>query len=463
VDARALIAFVVAVVVAAACSPESASRRRDDRRDLVIVAIDALRLDRTGLAGDGSGAPSATPHLDELARSSLTFTRARAASSYTLQSVAALFTGRLPTSGGAIGLLEAQPSERALTLAAAFRRAGYRTTLATNQPLLSGRGFTRGFDDVAVATAETLWPCAEVVQRGLAAMTAADARPRLVYLQLVEPHEPHAPSYEAEIAAADTCLGTLVDGLEERDALDRTVLVVVGTQGEEVGEHGDHGSGWTLYDEVLRVPLLVRAPGLLEPARNGVPASIVDLYPTLLTLHAIAPPEGEDALLDGRSLLAARGGGFRPIEAGERTVLAELVIPERAIVRAVIEGDLKYVASVKAHAPAERDEVAAAYFDVVAAVAKGEAEAQRLWAAPQREELYDLAADPAEMHDLAGLTRSTGDGAGVHEAAIERLRAVLARYEQHCREHGLAARQARPRTALPTAEEIEKLKSLSYL
>jgi hypothetical protein len=40
---------------------------------------------------------------------------------------------------------------------------------------------------------------------------------------------------------------------------------------------------------------------------------------------------------------------------------------------------------------------------------------------------------------------------------------VLARYEQHCREHGLAARQARPKAALPTAEEIEKLKSLSYL
>jgi arylsulfatase A-like enzyme len=301
------------------------------------------------------------------------------------------------------------------------------------------------------------------VQRGLAAVTAEGAVPRLVYLQLVEPHQPHTPSYEAEIAAADTCLGTMVDGLEERGALDRTVVVVVGTQGEELGEHGDNGSGWTLYDEVLRVPLLLRAPGLLEPARNDVPASIVDLYPTLLTLHAIAPSAGDDALLDGRSLLAARGGGFRPSEAGDRTVLAELVIPERAIVRAVIEGDLKYVASLKTHAPAERDEVAAAYFDVVAAVAKGEAEAQPLWGAPQREELYDVAADPGELHDLAGVAERAGEGAGVHEAAIERLRGVLARYEQHCREHGLAARQARPKAALPTAEEIEKLKSLSYL
>jgi arylsulfatase A-like enzyme len=425
-----------------------------------MVAIDALRADHTGFMG--YAAPT-TPHLDRLAAQSLVFTGARAPSSYTLQSVASLMSGRLPTSGGGIGLLEAQPSESATTIASAFRRAGWRTAIATNQPLLSGRGFTRGFDDVAVAPAADAWPCREVVKRGLAAFDAGDP-PRFLYLQLVEPHEPHTPpaepasrfasAYDAEIAAADDCVGAVADGLRERGALDTTTLVVLGTQGEELGEHGDTGSGWTVYDEVLRVPLVVRAPGLLDAGRVDGAVSLVDLYPTLLELAAI--DAGDASALDGRPLLAQRGGRFSPAGAAGRAVIAELVIPERAIVRAVIDRDLKYVATVKTHAPADRAEIAAAYFDIVGAVAKGETAAQPLWA-PPGEELYDLAADPGETRNLA--SESSPDTA----QRLDELRSVLARYEQRCREHGLEARAARPRAALPTEEEIENLKSLSYL
>jgi arylsulfatase A-like enzyme len=459
----ALIAALVAIV-AGGCAPSSPSAE-GSRRHLVVVAIDALRSDHTGLGGY---AVATTPRLDRLAGDSLVFEQARAASSYTLQSVAAIFTGRLPSSGGSIGLLEAQPAEESVTLASALRRAGWRTMLATNQPLLSGRGFTRGFDDVAVATAEQAWPCGEVVNRALAAFDVrAEGQPRFVYLQMVEPHEPHeapaaqaqrfADPYDAEIAAADECLGALVDGIRSRGALDATTLVVTGTQGEELGEHGDTGSGWTLYDEVLRVPLLVRAPGVVEPGRTGAPASVVDLYPTLLALASIAPTPQESAALDGRALLASRGGRFRADDDATRPVIAELVIPQRAIVRAVIAGKLKYLATIKTHPPAQRAAVAASYFDLVAAAAKDGAAPQPLWQAPRREELYDLAVDPRETDDLSA--RPSRDAS----TRIDALRAVLERYEQRCREHGLAARQARPRAALPTAEEIENLKSLSYL
>lgn len=460
------------------------------QRHVVVLAIDALRFDHTGLGGY---APPTTPNLDRLGADSLVFTSARAASSYTLQSVSALMSGRLPTSGGSIGLLEAQPAEAVSTLATTFRRAGYRTALATNQPLLSARGFTRGFDDVAVARAGEPMPCSEVARRGLDGFGGpadATAAPRFLYLQLVEPHEPHTPPddvlrrfaagteatardgdliarYDAEIATADACVGQVVEALREHHSLDDTVLVVLGTQGEELGEHGDTGSGWTLYDEVLRVPLVVRAPGLVEPGRTDAPASIVDLHPTLLALASIpAAPEAE--ALDGRALLAERGGRWRPTDDAGRAVIAELVIPERAIVRTVIENGAKYIASIKSDPPAERDAVAASYFDVVAAVAKGESPAQPLWGATVREELYDLAADPGERDEL--LAAETGsqsaiasEGAQGAAATVDRLRSILGRYEQRCREHGLAARQAKPRAALPTEEEIKNLKSLSYL
>ncbi|HEX2466165.1 MAG TPA: sulfatase, partial [Thermoanaerobaculia bacterium] len=464
-DARALIVAATTLAtsgLSTSCAPGEESAARSERRHLIVVAIDALRFDHTGLAG--YPVPT-TPALDRLAAEALVWNEARSASSYTLQSVSALFTGRLPSSGGSIGLLEAQPAESSITLASAFRRAGYRTALATNQPLLSGRGFTRGFDDVAVASAQESWPCAEVVRRGLAAFDAPDDGPRFLYLQLVEPHQPHTPSedalrrfadagtdalaarYDAEIATADDCLGATVEGLRTRDALDDSVLVVLGTQGEELGEHGDTGSGWTVYDEVLRVPLVVHAPGLLEAGRTDAPASIVDLYPTLLALHSL-PAAAEDAFLDGRSLLAERGARFRSIDADDRAVIAELVIPERAIARAVIQGGVKYVATLKSHPPRERDAIAEAYFDIVAAAAKGEAEAPPLWDAPVIEELYDLAADRGETENLAAAGGATPD------ARLEPLRGILDRYRERCRQHGLAARQARPRAALPTAEEI---------
>jgi hypothetical protein len=183
---------------------------------------------------------------------------------------------------------------------------------------------------------------------------------------------------------------------------------------------------------------------------------MVDLHPTLLALLSLPAP-AEDAILDGRTLLADRGGRWSVVDDQDRPVIAELVIPERAIARAVIVGESKYIAELKSHAPAERAKVAEAYFDIVTAVAKGESAPQPLWGAPVTEELYDLAEDRGETVDLIAGAVAASD------PRLERMREILTRYEQRCREHGLAARQARARQALPTADEIEKLKSLSYL
>ena len=173
----------------------------------------------------------------------------------------------------------------------------------------------------------------------------------------------------------------MVDGLRQREQLDDTLLVVLGTHGEELGEHGDTGSGWTLYDEVLRMPLVMRAPGLIEPGQTEAAASIVDLYPTLLSLAAV--PQAENApALEGRPLFSSRQDGSRPSNDTDREVITELVIPERAILRAVIEVASSTSRPSKTHAPAEREAVAAAYFDIVTAVAKGEAQAQPLWGPP---------------------------------------------------------------------------------
>ena len=373
-------------------------------------------------------------------------------------------TGRLPTSGGSIGLLEAEPAEAATTLATVFRRAGLLTALATNQPLLSSRGFTR---------ASTTSPSRRRVSRCRAPKSCARARRlrcagaaersrcggartarRFLYLQLVEPHQPtrrprtccvasrggdlrSVARYDAEVAAADVRRRGGRRSAPAR-ALDDTLLVVLGTQGEELGEHGDTGSGWTLYDEVLRVPLVLRAPGLIEPGQPEAAASIVDLYPTLLVTRRVAGGRG-GSVLDGRPLFLRRGDGSaadqRHRSRGDRRAGHS-----RAGDPARCDRGGSSTSRPQDHAPAEREAVAAAYFDIVAAVANGEAQAQPLWGPPVAR-FFDLGADPGEREIwrrwwAAAVRRTT--------PRRSTIRSLLERYEQHCREQGLAARKARP-------------------
>lgn len=98
--------------------------------------------------------------------------------------------------------------------------------------------------------------------------------------------------YDAEIRYTDRELGRLFDGLSELGMLDRAVIVVTSDHGEEFGEHGSmEGHQWTLYDEVLHVPLLVVAPGVGPGSRIPQIVESIDIAPTLLRWAGIdAPP-----------------------------------------------------------------------------------------------------------------------------------------------------------------------------
>jgi uncharacterized sulfatase len=108
-----------------------------------------------------------------------------------------------------------------------------------------------------------------------------------------------AAHYQAAVAFMDAQLGLVLDALDREQRWDRTVVVLAGDNGLHVGEHGLWGKT-TLFEESLRVPLLVAAPGL---GRAGTPttalAELVDVYPTLLELCGLTAEPG----LDGRSLV----------------------------------------------------------------------------------------------------------------------------------------------------------------
>jgi len=158
--------------------------------DIILVTVDSLRADHLGAYGYEH---ETSPFLDRLAADGAVFERAWAPSSYTSQSVAAILTGRLPTSAGAIGLLEAEPAETADRLARHLAAAGRRSGIVSNQSLLRGRGFTRGFADIQIAGERDDWTAAEVTRRGLGVVDDAGDGALFLHLHYADPHQPYNP------------------------------------------------------------------------------------------------------------------------------------------------------------------------------------------------------------------------------------------------------------------------------
>jgi arylsulfatase A-like enzyme len=225
--------------------------------------------------------------------------------------------------------------------------------------------------------------------------------------------------YDGEIAYADNQVGRLVTHLRDRDRLDRTVLVVTSDHGEEFLEHGGLQHGYTLYDEVIRVPLILRYPPRI-PAAMVIEDKMVqslDLTPTLLDLAGIERPEG----MQGESLL---GLIHDSVPAWPEFAISESPFADQ---KALITREWKYI-----YSPATRP----LHPDL-----KSEPSPDR--------QLYNLLQDPHERHDVA---------AGNPEVAA-RLHAILL---------GLLPEPERARLAVQRDLEVhpdvrQQLKSLGYL
>ena len=441
--------------------------------DVILITVDALRADFIS--------PENTPTLARLAAEGLSFTNARASSSHPLQSSATVLTGLLPTRGGSIGLLEAAPSAEVKTLAEAFAQGGYSTSLVSSQPLLSAEGFRRGYADIQIARRGESWSATEVAERAVEALEdTSDAR-CFLQIHFADPHEPHLgtspPSvsfaelrariasgakdeaicteqeleslleaYRAEIAAVDVAVNLLLEAIETRANPDGTLLLFTSTCGEEFLEHGYLGHSWTLHEEALRVPMILHSAASISPAVVEQAVSHVDIAPTLF---AIAALRERVTGFDGDALV--RSG--KAIELGPRDVLAELVIRERCILRAVIKDKAKLITSSLWRDPSERAAASATYVETLRAAAAGELELPPVFGEPALEILYDLKHDPREKTPLGAMSR----------ISTSELRAVLSDYREYCAAHGLAPRAAKTLPSFSDSSEADALEALGYL
>jgi hypothetical protein len=480
--ARLWVALLSGLVLACGSPSDRAAPR-----DVLLVVVDGLRADaaagwieEAGL-GDWFGA-------DDTVR----FTRAYAPSSLGAQSLAALFSGRLPTHGGGVGLAEAQPAERAHTLATALRRAGYRTGFVSQAGWAARPGFARGFDDLQVAPAAG-WAAAEVTARSLQviddwrALARAEggaetpARPSflIVHWTAAPPTEGadldpdlDQATGEAEraLAEAGSALAALRQGLEHRRAFAGGVVALTSGHGFERGEHGGTGAGWTLHEEVIRVPLVVRGLARRGSGDRGsgtvdAPVSALALGVSLRDLAGGArDPEGSGELADAGDRARAPGddgaeAGGLPLPgapdgaASAAPVIAELVVRERAIARAVIDGDVKLLQVLREVPPTDRAVVARGYEELQAAMAAGAIPLPPLFDDPVRELLLRVEAAGVGETELA---------LAEHREVLSRLRAVLRDYRRLCEEDGWAPPEITERLPVDL-EDVEQLEMLGYL
>jgi arylsulfatase A-like enzyme len=315
--------------------------------NIVLVTVDALRADHLGVYGYDR---PTSPSLDALATEAVVVRDHIAHAPYTKASMASLFTGLYPTSHKTFttsrGFSEAMTGHvdgnvpltdvldpQLWTLASALASVGYETVgLNTNPFLLKEFGFANGFDDYRfVSAGDSFATAPEVVTAALERIDRrASAKPLFLWMHVMEPHSPYAPAresqamfpprrpalvapmdvipswivrdgsndahfyealYDAEILEVDAALGRLFSGLKDRRLWDGTVLVLTADHGEEFFDHGGFEHNRTLYDEMLRVPLIIRAPGL-RPGMRETQTQAVDLAPTLSALAGSTAPEG---------------------------------------------------------------------------------------------------------------------------------------------------------------------------
>jgi arylsulfatase A-like enzyme len=283
--------------------------------NLVLITVDTLRWD---LHYAGNPRPL-SPNLDRLAAQSIVFDRGYALSSYTGRAVGPMLIGRYPTEC----VRDAQHFTRYpaanVFLAERLRAHGFRTAGAASHFYFEPRfGLVQGMDtwDMSARPGgeeqETTSADARVADRALTLLRAPENASQRFFLwvHFFDPHKQYVPHpeipafgsgerarYDAEVAWTDRQIGRLLDALDALPFARRTVVVVTADHGEAFGEHGMSWHGIELWEELVRVPWILRVPGL-APRHVTEARGQIDLVPTLLELLRVpAPsPDSPDAL-----------------------------------------------------------------------------------------------------------------------------------------------------------------------
>ena len=432
-----------------------------ERRNIIVVLIDTLRRDALGCYGNGLR-PS--PAIDALAAEGARFEDAVSTSGWTLPAIVSLLTGTWPTIHGAVGKEGTLTSirEEMLTAAEVFKLYGYNTfgwgNCAFMSPML---GLDRGFDlyDCRHAHNDKIRRADETLHSALAQLTAHKGGKNFLFVHLFDPHldfdpppgyerrftggrnDPPLPldvheclglqrnagnappvdediayikgAYYGEINFVDDQIARFVDELKQLGIYEDCTLVLLADHGEEFWEHGGFEHGHTLYDELIRIPLIIKAPAGTGPQGLVVRSQvrIIDVMPTLFEMAGLKAPE----FFEGASLLAQLEGRTMPD------------LP--AMSESILYGSEKFAWRVGGHKY---------IFDTDAS-------------AVPRAQLFDVRNDPGERHNLMESEPELGRTLRVQ------FESLFVQLQQRIRT------MSSPRASNMGPDQIESLKSLGYI
>ena len=358
--------------------------------NVVLIVVDTLRADHLSLYGY---AKPTSPHLDAFARNAVVFTNVTAQAPWTSPSMASLFSSLYPSAHGVLHRTAADRIPRLadahVTLAEVLAPAGWATIGVTANPwLAAGQGLAQGFDSYRVLKGGARLRAREVNRFALSQLADDPQPPFFLYLHYMDVHGPYrAPdasqnrfrpsgetqpmpaeaiaalpdylriasaesladylaAYDAGIHYWDESFGQLLEALELRGLLDRTLVVVTSDHGEEFFEHGGFNHGRTLYQEQVHVPLVFWSKALgLGPKRIAHPVALIDVAPTILGLLGVPAPAAFQGV-DRRSSMLADRADAAPIFSEAAVAIGGVPLPTGSL-RAVRSGDWKVVENLK--------------------------------------------------------------------------------------------------------------------
>ncbi len=329
--------------------------------NIIFILVDTLRVDYVG----AYGAKHKTPVFDMLARQGAIFEKAYAPSSWTVPSVASMFTGMYPQSHGltngisvVVKVLKQQRIPKEFTtLAESLKGAGYTTFCATaNAHLDTKYGYDRGFDHFKMFKFREGHTIEETVESWKPLLeNAAKTTGYFLFLHWVDPHHPYEPRepyisrinpdylnkvgrvledtgplnlskqgyfkefpetldvlkdiYTSEVLWTDASVGRVLKTLPD---VGRSMLIFTSDHGEAFGEHKSFFHGFDLFQETVQVPLLMVYPDRVGAgAKISTPVSLVDLPASILGFAGIKPPgkyEGIDLkpVIEGKEIAKRR-------------------------------------------------------------------------------------------------------------------------------------------------------------
>lgn len=407
-------------------------QQEPSRPNVVIYLIDCLRADHMGAYGYER---PTTPFLDRFAAEGTLFLNAYAQQTWTRPSIASLFSSHYNLAHQVNTMGKTLP-ESFVTLAEVLSAQGYATGhFSDNGNVGKSTGLIQGFEHIS-HKGLTGWPDFRRIDFSAVAPLLRERteqqRPFFLYIHTLELHAPYAPPppydtrydpgyrgltgvdpqralnaevmthknsrrisqrelehltalYDGLINLADEKFQTFVRLLQDSGVYDNTLLIVTADHGEAFGEHGRLEHGHAPYQELIRVPLLIRFPRQVSSGQVlSDNVQLIDLAPTVL--ESIGLPIPED--FQGRSLV--------PLLTGQREGWQNAAVyaegEDGAKLVALVEGRWKLIASVPRERGNQRKGVREWLHTVISLFR------DRVGAS---EELYDLENDPREAYNLS--------------------------------------------------------------